>query len=474
MTTPAVHTLTAWTPSPAAHRGLLVGALALTLGVLTRRPAVVLLGAPLLLWSLQATRGWRGGAARWWVQVGPRPTEHGRGLTIRTVAELPPGCQLAVLRLTESGGIRIRAVARPPGGVFEHLALIDPTGWGPIRVAQTDLLLCGTGGLLVAGPAQGPQVSTLVLPERDPGARDALRATPLRAVGRHRRRAAGHSPEPFDLRAYHPGDPLRWVDPRASSRRRARLAPGTPITDELVVRRRSAESDADLILLCDARSDLVADLSRWDSIRDLDDLSGRQLQRHGYRAGTAVEGGTLDIIVRTAAALAAAYLEAGDRVAVGNLAEPRRGLLTASGPGQLVRIEHLLAQLRTDRLMLFRAGALTPAFEPLIGQWSPDASVVLLCPLLDDDVVDLAVHLRRRGHPLVVVDVTPALLPTAAESSRTAALLVGVERQSRLDRLHQVGAAIVPADPTRVALALKAMAPVAGWQAARRPARRVR
>jgi uncharacterized protein (DUF58 family) len=451
-----LHATQAWALTPSARRGLLVGALCLALGVITRRPALVLLGAPLLLVTLPAVAGDRrgaGGAARWWVQAGPAPEGDGRSLAVHTVAVLPDRAEVVVLRLTEPAGLRVRAVGRPPGGVLRHTAVITPTGWGPLRLAQVDLMLADALGLLSTGPVAGPVLSTVVLPDRDPGTRDALRPAPLRVAGRHRRRVPGHSAEPFDLRGYRPGDPLRWVDARASSRRRARSFPGAPPVEDLVVRRRIAEADADLVLLLDARADVVAELSGWARLRDLS-----QHPRHpaetGYRAGTAADGGTLDAVTRLGSALAAAYLEAGDRVGVANLADPRRGLLTVGGPGQLPRVEHLLAGLQPDRNLLFRPGALLPAFEPVLDRIPPHASVVLLGPLLDDDMVALGLHVLRRGHLLAVADLTPQLVPEPTPASRTATLLVAVEHRRRVARLQAGGAAVVPPDPYRLALAL--------------------
>lgn len=459
------HTLTAWTPTPGGRRGLVAGLLCLTVGVLTRRPALVLLGAPLLLVCLPALThrpaARRAGPARWWAESAPVPGGDGRAVLVRTVVELPPDCAVAVLRLSEPDRMVVRAVARPPDGVLRHEQQLTPTGWGPVRLAQPDLMLGDALGLLAAGPAEGPVLRSVVLPERDAGARDALSPAPHRLVGRHRRRAAGHSTEPFDLRGYRPGDPLRQVDARASARRRARSQPGRPVVEDLMVRRRTAEADADLVLLLDARSDVVADLTGWDRVADRarppGGGPGGLLGRHGptgYRAGTAAEGGSIDAVARLGAALAAAYLEAGDRVAVANLADPRRGLLAGAGPRHLLRVEHLLARFQVDRNLLFRPGALVPSFEPLLAGVARHASVVVAAVLLDDDVVDLVLHLARRGHPVVVADATPALRPGPDPSSRTAVLLVAAEHRARVARLLAAGCPVVRTDPQQVAVAL--------------------
>lgn len=453
-------TLTGWVTTPSARRGLLVGVLCLVLGVLTRRPAVILLGAPLLLVSLPATARRPGGAATWWSESEPAPGGDGRAMLVHTVVELPPGCAVAVVRLSEPDGPVVRAVGRPPDGGLRHSRVVTPTGWGPVLLAQPDLLLGDALGQFAAGPAEGPVLRGVVLPDRDPAARDALRPAPERLVGRHRRRTPGHSPEPFDLRAYRPGDPLRRVDARASSRRRARAYPGRPLVEDLVVRRRVAEADADLVLLLDGRSDVVPDLAAWSSVSDRDPAARRRPA--GYRAGTAAEGGSLDLTARLGSALAAAYLEAGDRVAVANLAEPRRGLLTGSGPGHLLRVEHLLARLQPDRNLLFRPGALLPSFEPLLARLAPHASVVLVAVLLDDDVVELALHLLRVGHGVVVADVTPVLRPQPDLASRAAVRLVAADHRRRVSRLAAAGAAVLPPDPHRLALALAAAALQAG------------
>jgi uncharacterized protein (DUF58 family) len=113
-------------------------------------------------------------------------------------------------------------------------------------------------------------------------------------------------------------------------------------------------------------------------------------------------GGSLDVGVRAASTLAAAFLRQGDRVGFVDLGHPRRGVPVGSGRRQLRRIRYLLTY--AVRRTVSGNPVLTQAQLPL------GATVLVLSPFLDDQLVELVARLARRGRLVMAVDLLPAEL----------------------------------------------------------------
>ncbi|HEV2781568.1 MAG TPA: DUF58 domain-containing protein, partial [Actinophytocola sp.] len=221
------------------------------------------------------------------------------------------------------------------------------------------------------------------------------------------------------IRPFQAGDRLRRVDWRVSLRAAAavggRLVPGT-----LHVRERHAETDAELVLALDTRTDVGADLGEWSGhVRD----RGR---------------GSLDTGVRAATALAASYLRQGDRVGLVDLGSPRLGVRPGAGRRQLERIRHQLVTCGRTAAWTGR-----PVLRP--AQVPPGALVIVLSVFLDDAVADLTVHAARRGNPVIAVDLLPHPLLAARDTPWGEAVrrILLAEHDVRCAGLRAHGVAVV-------------------------------
>ncbi len=152
-------------------------------------------------------------------------------------------------------------------------------------------------------------------------------------------------------------------------------------------------------------------------------------------------GGSLDLGVRAASSIAAAYLRHGDRVGLIDLGHPRGGVPVGSGHRQLQRIRHQLVHA---------ARRVEGSGDPVLNhaQVPPGATVVVLSPFLDDQLVDLTVRLTRRGRFVLAVDLMPAELAPDRTTPWGApvASIVRAEHRMRLRALEEHGVVVVPWD----------------------------
>ena len=263
------------------------------------------------------------------------------------------------------------------GDLVQHL---DP------RIARTTI-----------APAQ-ERLSALLLPHR-------LTNRP----GGHPARRLGDGLDFRDLAPFAPGDRLRRIDWRATAR--------SPHQEsELIVRRMDASAEAAAVIVLDSRDDVGSVVAEWGSNRPA-------------RKGV----GSLDIARPAVAAIAATYLDAGDRVAFHDLVRSGGSARSGGGRRKLEQIRAVVNQ--------------TPA-RPGASLRSPvlpsGAVVYLVSTFLDDDVAALALLWRNAGHRVVAVDVLPEpSLQGADEEHRLAARIIGLERSDRLDRLRRVDVTVV-------------------------------
>jgi uncharacterized protein (DUF58 family) len=175
-------------------------------------------------------------------------------------------------------------------------------------------------------------------------------------------RAKGDGIEFSEIRPFVPGDRVRRINWHASARR-----------GELVVNELHPERNADVILLLDTFSE----------------------------ARTA-ERGTLDLMVRAAAALATEYLARKDRVGVVAFGGVVNWLLPATGVSQLYRIVDLLLDTEIALSYAWKGVKLLPSRT-----LPPKALVIALSALLDERSTGALLDLRARGFDLAVVEVSP-------------------------------------------------------------------
>lgn len=175
-------------------------------------------------------------------------------------------------------------------------------------------------------------------------------------------RSKGDGIEFADTRRFAFGDPVRRVNWRASAKRR-----------DLYVSERHPELNSDVILFLDSFTDV------------------RERGR-----------GTLDLAVRAAASLAAAYLAERDRVGVVGFGTDVDWLTPAMGERHLYRILDTLIESRVVESRLWRNVNRLPA-----RMLPAKALIVALTPLADDRIVGALLDLRGRGYDLSVVEVSP-------------------------------------------------------------------
>ncbi|HOT93389.1 MAG TPA: DUF58 domain-containing protein [Anaerolineae bacterium] len=217
-------------------------------------------------------------------------------------------------------------------------------------------------------------------------------------------RQAGSGTDFFGVREYQMGDPLRWVNWRASARHQHTL-----FTNEFEM-----ERIADVGLILDARqhNNIVVD---HDSL--------------------------FEHAIEATAGLAETFLNDGDRV---GLLVYGRGLeITYPGYGkvQRERILRALANARTGDSLVFESLDYLPVrFFPAKSQ------IVLISPLREDDLPVLT-RLRARGYQILVVSPDPVAFEAQNRAQDTATdfalRIIRVERELMLRRLRRVGIQVV-------------------------------
>jgi uncharacterized protein (DUF58 family) len=213
-------------------------------------------------------------------------------------------------------------------------------------------------------------------------------------------RQGGPGVEFYGVREYQPGDPLRWLNGKASARHQQRL----------FINEFQQERVADVGLILDARQQ--SDV--WSA-----------------------EGGLFEYGVRAAAALADVFLQAGNRV--GLFIYGRALDWTFPGYGKVQR-ERILRALASARL---GGGQVFEKLEHLPTRLFPACSqLVFVSPLLPPDSEEL-IKLRAHGYQLMVVSPDPITFEqkglSQTQEVRLAARLARLERELLLKQLRQAG-----------------------------------
>ncbi|MEZ5093695.1 DUF58 domain-containing protein [Nocardioides sp.] len=409
MTTPADPWASAgWRPSPALVRALLWAAAGLVGGVVFGEPALVVLGAPFALHAaVAAVRRPR---------RAPSPAVTSWGLR-----ELVEGqARTATLTLTDPTARdeteHVTWVVRPPARLRCEPEAVSGVGdaavslrvealrWGPAELDRQAYQLHSAWGGFVAGPTPLPPVTRRVLPAVESYDASAPLPHPLGLVGVHGSRREGRGLEYLHTRPFVPGDRLRRVNWRVSTR-----------TPTLQVDTTRTEDDASLLLVVDLTSDI----------------------------GDPQAGPTsADRAVRAAVTLARHHLVQGDRVGLQVLSATSAMVRPGAGRRHLRRIQAVLAGT------IAGAGDTQAALTRLTV--APGTTMVLFSPLLSARVVDALGRLRRRGQVLVVVDTLPPGVRPAIEKHTDPELASLAWRMRALDReevvltLQRAGAPVIP------------------------------
>ena len=401
-----------WRPTRLVARLGTVGLLGLAVAVALGRTAPLLVAAAsLAALTVAVRRGARPGEIELSLHVDPVRCLEGQDVALRLGVQAPQRLGEVVMSLELSSSLAVLGAPqarRYHAAVAQHEWLLRAQSWGrrslgPARVSVRTLGLGWSATATISLPGL-----TVLPPPLD--ARSLAVPPHLRArIGQHVGRRPGAGVEFLSLRAYAPGDPVRHVNWRASSRLRS-----------LVVNEYAGERAAEVVTFVDTTADVRRDGSS-----------------------------TLASAVRGAAGIAQAYLAAGDRVGVIAFGARMRWLLPDQGTRQYYRIlEHALASTVDE-------GFVPPALSRLPRPVLPSGALVyVFSPLLDIRVVDAIADLRQRGHPIVVVDV----LEFEPEATRTeldqlALRIWRLDRAATVHRLQDLGAVVLPWDPASGVLA---------------------
>ncbi|MBD0292944.1 MAG: DUF58 domain-containing protein [Jiangellaceae bacterium] len=386
-----------WRPSPLAGRLATLGTLAAVAGLLLGRAELVVLAVPALAFlavgrragageigvraTLPAERCLEGDVLDAAIAVDPGPARGG----VLLEAPAPSQAWTVAGTLLSLGGQQCTGVLRLTARRWgrHEVGPVQMTAWGPSRldVATTDVSLGRVG-------VQPPVAWARRLP---------IPPRLVQRVGLHAGRTPGAGLEFVGVRQYEPGDVVRRVHWPATARR-----------GRLHLTRHAAEHAADVVVAVDATTDVA---------------------------------GTLEWSARGAAAVAQAYLAAGDRVGVVALGGLVRWLPPGAGRRQLYRVVETVLDVRLDESYVGPDLARLPRIA-----LPPGALVVVFSPLLDPSVSEVLRDLRERGHPTVVVDVlrVDPQPPPAARAGPEAVRLWRLERDALRYELGSIGVTVVP------------------------------
>jgi uncharacterized protein (DUF58 family) len=363
-----------WRAAPRLHQLGLVAVAAVLAAVLARQAGFLLLAAPALAALATGRRRARPGALD--ARVTLSVTRCFEGEEVEVTAALSGTVDEAAFRLEADPLVPLTEGAAeqtvPGAGGAWARWVVTPRSWGR-RLPCSVTVRCRTGGVWESSVTVQPPVLE-VFPHPPPARASLIPAELLLRIGDHAATAPGAGIEFAGIRDYRPGDRLRDLNWRVTSR-----------TGALHVNERAALRATDLIIMIDAFSEVGA------------------------------PGDTsLDLAVRGAAGLADAYLHTGDRVGVVALGGVLRWLGPAPGSRQFFRIVEMVFGIRFASEVVPDLGRVPRTALP------PRALVVLFSPLLDARTLGVVADLRQRGVSLVVVDVLrhePPAHPAAPASS---------------------------------------------------------
>jgi uncharacterized protein (DUF58 family) len=303
-----------------------------------------------------------------------------------------------------SGGEASVLTALPSGGTVEmEYTLLGERGsheFQNVRVTAWDHL-----GLLQRQVTFPTTERLFILPDILKLRRPAIRPLRTRAyAGPVPARQGGGGVSFFGVRAYSTGDPLRWINWRLSARH--------PI--DYYVNEFEPERIVDVGLILDIRQ------------RNDVQVRGKPL---------------LEYSVSATASLAAAFLDAGNRV--GMLVYGRYLNWTFPGYGKIQRkriLEELTRVKPGDSLLFDQLDLLPTRYFPAKSQ------IVLISPLSPDDT-GMLIRLRAQGYQVLVVSPDPVSFEAHAlgahEDVMLAARIARLERTLQLRYLRRAGVQVV-------------------------------
>ena len=398
-------------PSPRLRAYLVLGVGGLIAGALLGRPEPILLGAPFLMVLVVALATLRDPQIEVDVSLPSERILEGDNVTLdidlrapRSVRSLELAFALPPGLVARDGrsivGIRL-AAAVPRRLEFEASA----SRWGVFRIERLAIRARDRFGFFAFERDIEPDLSLRVYP-RPEALRRAIRAADTQVyAGDEVARRRGDGIEFADVRAYTPGDQIRSVNWRLSSRR-----------PELHVNLMHPERNTDVVLLLDTFTDVPGE----------------------------GDASSLVLAVRGANALATYYLARRDRVGLIAFGGSVRWLVPSMGLGQAYRIVESLLDARVGMSMVWMGvDVIPPRSLP------PRALVVALSPLLDDRSVEALLDIRGRGFDLAILELPlePFIGAPDGAFAATARRLWRIQREQLRDRFWRQGVPVVAWSP---------------------------
>lgn len=395
-----------WSVTPSVAWGAAAAVVLAGLALVTSHPAFALLALPLFLTiAIGVDHRPRRGES---VAASTRltPDGDGSGVGYEISFELPESVDGVAVMLTAADD-RVHRFAVDRSSASRLRGRIPITHSGPQEIAQVHYSLLGARGMALTSPDPGPSSSRLI---PAPRLRMASLPMPHRVVGitgAHGSTTPGDGGEFRDVALFTPGDRLRRIDWKVTARR-------AQVPGELYVRRSFSTADAIVMLVVDDRDEVGADITRWAGAK-----------------GSVSTSTSLDLAREAASSLAAAYLAAGDRVGLRDLAGTARSVEPGGGTRHLERLQSTIATA-------------VPTGEPVRSVRTPlvpaSSIVVVLSTFLDEQAATMAITWASTGHRVIAVDVLPdPIIEQATREEQTAFRLLMVERTDRLDGMTASG-----------------------------------
>lgn len=344
---------------------------------------------------IERDRDLQGGPVTMQVEI----TNHGTQLNQVIIQDpLPDGLQLVsgsnqrLAALEPSQTIRLTYRVRAPRGIFRFES---------VKASVKDALWMTNRQLELPAPAQ-----ILIQPTVEDLDRIPIQPRNTRVyAGYIPSRQGGTGVDFFGVRQYQPGDPLRWINWKASAR----------FQHLLFINQYEQQRITDVGLILDTR----------------------------LRSEVRTEGGAslFEHSVDAAASLAGRFLDDGNRVGLLMYGTQLDWTLPGYSKIQKERIQNSLARAELGESLVFdKLENIPTRLLP------PKSQVVLISPLQGDDLSTL-INLRAHGYAVLVVSPDPIAFEEShlQENQMTvrAARFAHLERQSLLQNLRQAGIQVV-------------------------------
>jgi uncharacterized protein (DUF58 family) len=272
--------------------------------------------------------------------------------------------------------------------------------WGAQRVGVLGIRLYGNGRLSVFEDVISQARIVKIYPSHDRITKSVPPTDTQMYVGDYVARTAADGIEFSAVRPFLPGDSVRRVNWRVTSRR-----------GELHVNLAQPERDADVVLFLDTFSEA--------------EMGGNT---------------TLDLTIRGASVIARHHLAHNDRIGLVSFGGMLRWLTASTGRTHTYRIADFLIDVNTTFSFAWKDIELLPR-----GTLPPKATVIAFSPLIDDRAYAALADINTRGFPVVVINtlIEDRVPPTPGAEGELAHRAWILERHMKRDLLKAAGVPVV-------------------------------